>query len=86
MFKFKVFADPGHSWVKVNKKLLTKLNIADKISPYSYQRGNFAYLEEDLDLGILISAMNDMELSFDFQMNYSNRSSRIRNYNCYKVS
>jgi hypothetical protein len=37
--KFDYIMDPGHGWLKVPKALLAQLGIADKISPYSYQRG-----------------------------------------------
>ena len=38
--QFNVYSDPGHAWVKVSRKLLVKLGIADKITLYSYQRGD----------------------------------------------
>lgn len=50
------FTDPGHSWYGVKRKLLNDLGIADKISGFSYQRGNMVYLEEDCDIGIFLKA------------------------------
>ena len=41
------FTDPGHGWLRVPLKELTP--IQDKITPYSYMRGKYAYLEEDCD-------------------------------------
>jgi len=41
------FEDPGHGWLRVPLKEVEP--IADKISPYSYMRGKYAYLEEDCD-------------------------------------
>ena len=49
MYKLHFYEDPGHGWLKVSKALLRVLDIEDKISWYSYQRGDFAYLEEDCD-------------------------------------
>ena len=46
-----VFADPSHAWGKVKRSMLERLGVDREISPYSYQRGEFAYLEEDRDLG-----------------------------------
>ena len=46
---FTVYSDPGHAWVKVPRDLLKTLGIESDISPYSYMRGEFAYLEEDCD-------------------------------------
>ena len=51
------YSDPGHGWAKVSLKMLVMLSITDKISPYSYIRGKFAYLEEDLDAGIVVYAL-----------------------------
>lgn len=41
------FTDPGHGWLRVPLKELTP--IQDKITPHSYMRGKYAYLEEDKD-------------------------------------
>lgn len=49
MRTFDYIQDPSHGWVKVPIKLLAELNLLDSISPYSYIRKNFAYLEEDSD-------------------------------------
>jgi hypothetical protein len=46
---FKRHGDAGHSWIAVKISLLEKLNIATEVSPYSYMRGDTAYLEEDAD-------------------------------------
>ncbi len=50
--------DPGHGWLEVDRADLIKLNIADKISHCSYQRGptGKAYLEEDCDAALFIDA------------------------------
>ena len=39
------YIDPGHSWVKVKRSVLHRLGIAYKVSPYSYQRNDYVYLE-----------------------------------------
>ena len=49
MKTFDYIQDPSHGWVKVPIKLLAELNLLGQISPYSYVRGAFAYLEEDSD-------------------------------------
>jgi hypothetical protein len=41
--------DAGHAWLAVKRKELDELNIADKISSYSYVKGGTVYLEEDCD-------------------------------------
>jgi hypothetical protein len=79
----KFYNDPGHGWCKVKKSLLIKLNIADKISGYSYERNEYAYLEEDCDAALLINTLNDKGLSYKLLNMHTNKRSRIRNYNSY---
>lgn len=49
--------DSGHGWLHVKRAELEELGIADKITGYSYQRGNTVYLEEDQDAGTFLDAM-----------------------------
>jgi len=51
------YSDPGHGWLAVKYDELVELGIADKISGYSYKRGNDVYLEEDCDMAIFMQAM-----------------------------
>ena len=54
--KIKFISDDGHGWAKVTKKELERLGIADKVSGCSYTRGEYAYLEEDCDMGTFLDA------------------------------
>ena len=54
-------SDGGHGWLKVSKDRLSKLNLLDKISSFSYMRGNFVYLEEDTDLSLYVDALLKIE-------------------------
>lgn len=81
--KFNIYADPGHAWCKVPMSLLVKLNIADKVSTYSYQRGDSVYLEEDCDLSLLINALKSKGKTVEFKEFHTNRTSKIRGYNYY---
>ena len=47
---------PGHAWLRVPLVEIDLLKIADKISNYSYMDGQFAYLEEDIDLSVFVRA------------------------------
>ena len=80
-----VLADPGHSWGKVSKKELIKLGIADKISPYSYQNTLFAYLEEDSDLSTYCNALKEKGIEFKFKTKHTNKRSRVRTYDSYRL-
>ena len=81
----KVFADPGHAWARFPKARLFTLGIADKISTYSYQKGENAFLEEDCDLSVLISALRVRGYEIKFNESHTNRQSKIRNYSTYKA-
>lgn len=80
---FQSYSDPSHGWVKVSHKLLAELGIADKISTYSYSRGEHAYLEEDLDLNTFHNSMLARGITPLYDCHSSNRTSRIRGYNHY---
>jgi hypothetical protein len=75
-----VYADPGHAWAKVSKKELIKLGIADDISSFSYQKGDYAFLEEDCDLEKYILALRAKGIVYKFKESHTNRQSRIRSY------
>ena len=78
-----VFSDPGHAWARFPKARLIKLGIADKVSPYSYERNGQAFLEEDCDLSILVDALKARGYTVNFKQNHTNRSSKIRSYSSY---
>lgn len=80
-----MFSDPGHGWVRFPKARLARLGIADKVSPYSYQNGANAFLEEDCDLTLLINALRDHGYTdFKFKGGCTNKQSKIRNYAQYR--
>lgn len=86
MKTFDFFSDSGHAWIKVPVNLLTELNIADKVSSYSYYRAGFGYLEEDCDLTLFFNAYlarfgQDPKL----RPRYSDRS-KIRNYASFNIN
>lgn len=81
---FDFYEDPGHGWVKVSKALLTELGIADKVSAYSYKRGEFAYLEEDCDGTLFVDAIGAKGVIPKFREHTADRYSKIRSYEPYK--
>ena len=79
-----IFEDPGHAWARFPKERLAQLGIADKISPYSYQRKDMAFLEEDCDLTTLCNALRAHGYTdIKFKESWTNRYSKIRNYDHY---
>lgn len=81
---FDYFIDPGHGWVKVRKRLLLDLGIASGITSYSYERGDYAYLEEDCDMGALYTALHARGIEPKLRHRYADRNSRIRSYASYQ--
>ena len=70
---------------RVAKSKLVTLGISDKISTYSYQKGENAFLEEDCDLSVLISALRVRGYEIKFNESHTNRQSKIRSYSTYKA-
>lgn len=83
-FTIIVYSDPGHAWGKVKRIVLHNLGIANNISSYSYQRGEYVYLEEDCDLSTLCMALNERNTRVKFVEKRTDRDSRIRSYERYK--
>jgi hypothetical protein len=78
------YCDPGHGWVKISIDKLKQLGIADQISRYSYMRQNYAYLEEDCDLGTLYAAADKAGIEIRLKEYHTNKTSKIRSYDNYK--
>jgi hypothetical protein len=77
--------DPGHGWVRVSLKEIIRLGIAEKISTYSYQNGQYVYLEEDCDAGIWLNARRQHGLAPVLTSRHVERT-RIRSYPAYCAS
>lgn len=84
-FVIKFYADPGHGWGAVKRKVLDQLGISDKITAYSYQKGGTVYLEEDLDLNTLVQALKAQGHTVEFKEKHTNRYSPIRSYDNFKA-
>jgi hypothetical protein len=78
-----VYADPAHAWAKVRLKDLFILGIAEKITRFSYERGDYVYLEEIQDLLVYREAIEATGVKLKFKENWTNRRSKIRSYSCY---
>lgn len=78
---FEYFSDPGHGWLKVPLDLVDRLGILHAISPYSYYRHGFLYLEEDCDMPLFLRAMRAGNHPVSIRDRVARqRYSRIRNY------
>jgi hypothetical protein len=81
--EFVFHSDAGHGWLEVPIQMLMKFGIADKVSSYSYMRGDLAYLEEDCDAGLLLKALDESGIEFKFFEVYDGDDSPIRNFKRY---
>ncbi len=81
---FDFYEDPGHGWLKVPRKLLRELRIEDKVSSYSFQYGDFAYLEEDCDMTLFEQAMAAAGWALEYRRHTTDRTSRIRGYRSFE--
>ena len=80
-----VFTDPSHGWIKISLNHLNKLNLIDKITPFSFINNKHAYLEEDCDASLLIDTLKQNDIHFEFRYNHSNTSSKLRYYDSYNI-
>jgi hypothetical protein len=82
---FKFHEDPGHGWVEVTLKELRELNIADKITRYSYWKKGVAFLEEDCDASVFFDAYVDKHKENPkFERVYHNYEAPCRNFESYR--
>lgn len=80
------YQDPGHAWAKIAIKKLQQLGIAGQISRYSYMRGQYVYLEEDCDLGLLFKTCSAAGINLKLKSFVCReRSSKIRSYLNYSL-
>ncbi|MFW5871486.1 MAG: hypothetical protein ACOCUT_00115 [bacterium] len=74
--------DPGHGWLAVKRSELKRLGIIDKISSYSYQKGQTVYLEEDCDATIFCQAKEAKGEKIEVKESYK-KHTPIRHYPCF---
>lgn len=78
--KYTYHTDPGHGWIEVPIAELRRLDVADKISPYSYRKGATAYLEEDCDASAWADAKRAAGEPFELVTLHTNDDHAIRNF------
>jgi hypothetical protein len=77
------FTDPGHGWIEAPIQLLKQLGIVNKITSYSYRKGDTAFLEEDCDSALLLMELTKHDVKYDVIEHHTNNDSKIRNYHSY---
>lgn len=53
--------DGGHGWYAVKRRKLESMGLLDKVSGFSYERGQTIYLEEDCDASLFFNALSEDE-------------------------
>ena len=74
----KLYSDPSHGWLAVKTEIVRLAGC--EISPFSYQRGKTAYLEEDSDAPAFLRAIKEKGFSVFIEERHTNRNSPIRSY------
>lgn len=74
------YSDPGHGWAKIKRETLRKSGILAKVTPFSYQRGDYVYLEEDCDLSLLFKTMDAKGEALTLRNHSADKRSKIRSY------
>ena len=82
---FRLYSDPGHAWVRVPIPFLVRLignHWRSVFTPFSYERGDYVYLEEDEDAARFIHwcRANAIEPIFKPASTGIATRSRIRTY------
>jgi len=75
--------DPGHGWLHVRRSEIERLGIARVITPYSYQRCELVFLEEDCDLSTFMRAKEAAGEPVIFDERHVAHTS-IRGYDAYR--
>ena len=56
---YRYFVGDTKGWVEVRKSELAKANVLDLISTCSYEKGEYIYLDEDIDFSFFLCLFND---------------------------
>jgi len=82
MKTYTFYCDPGHAWLRVKKEEIEPIKF--DISPYSYMRGKYVYLEEDSDANIFLKhKFGNIENAKPYIKEKYAENTAIRNYNQY---
>jgi len=76
--------DPAHGWLEVNRADLETLNIAHRISRFSYQKDDRVFLEEDADASDYLRAAGKKGWTITTTEKHTNHDSFIRNLQSFK--
>lgn len=82
--KLTFYTDPAHGWLEVNRADLDALDIAHKISAYSYEKGSRVYLEEDCDAALYFEAAKAADWTLNMTESFTPDNSPVRDFPRYE--
>ena len=87
MPKYRFISDIGHGWLEVPIKELLDMGIENKITNFSYMKGDYAFLEEDCDATTFAKAKNwsSKDISDNTRFIEVGKESIIRTYEPYNL-
>lgn len=71
--RYILFDNSHHGWLQVPISELVELDILEEMSPFSYRDKEFAYLEEDMDMGTFIMERQAKGKPFDWESEIERR-------------
>jgi hypothetical protein len=77
------YDDPSHGWLAVPRCWVIALGIEAFTSSWSYQRGQFVYLEEDDDAARLRIAAEHFGYKLFVSVRHNDKRSPIRSLDCF---
>lgn len=69
------FTDPGHGWVRVSHELIKEMGVGPRISQFSYEDDDHAYLEEDCDAPMFLAKAEARGYQIHLRARYEEESS-----------
>ena len=78
-FTKKFYFDSAHGWLEVNYEELVDLGIVKRITNWSYRDGEKVYLEEDIDAGTYIDAVEEQRKCVVTVRNLNIEDNHLRN-------
>lgn len=77
---YKYFVGDTKGWVEVRKDELGAANLLDLISTSSYEKGDYIYLDEDIDLSFFVDFLGDLSMIQEIHVN----DNYFSNYKIYR--
>lgn len=78
--------DSGHGWYSVKRSVLESMGVLNKISSFSYQKGDSVYLEEDYDAGFFFNNLSSQKLDSIEVIDSYEDISPVRNYDRFSLT